>query len=121
MTAFARALADHLGAPEHRARIVVPEWAGVLEPDSQGEPAVYARPLSAALMADLGDARLADEQDLAAEVIVRLAETETGDRLFDRGDKATLLGAVSADVLIRIADRIAASASTPAAAGMDPD
>jgi len=85
-------------------KINVPEWG-----DDEGNPLViYAKPLTLHETSKLF--RMAKEDDMAmlAYVLIYKALDENGDKIFDLGDKNTLLNKVDRNVLIRVSNEIMA-------------
>lgn len=85
-------------------KINVPEWG-----DDDGNPLViYTKPLTLQETSKLY--RMAKEDDMAmlAYVLIYKALDENGDKIFDLGDKNTLLNKVDRNVLIRVSNEIMA-------------
>lgn len=105
---------DRIGAAfEARTRIEVPEW-----PDEDGEPTIiYAKPYT--IQDDKHLARFVKDDDPTGfvEILVRKAEDEAGDRLFDKGDKPKLLRRGKAHIIKRVALQIMASETLEEAEG----
>lgn len=98
-------------------RVVVPEWRDVLPLDSRDEPAIYARPFTLADSQKLQ--RWIDENSPEgwAQVLLRKALNEEGDRLFDIADRKTLMQCCEAHILSRVAQSIIASVDLDTAEG----
>ena len=108
------ALMERIGAAfEARTGIEVPEW-----PDEEGAPTViYAKPYT--IQDDKALARFIKDDDPTGfvEVLVRKAEDESGEPLFDKGDKPKLARRAKAHVLKRVALAIMASETLEEAEG----
>lgn len=68
-------------------RIVVPEWKGIIPDDSQGEPAVYAKPFTLADEKHMRKWIDSSDNEGFLVLIVRKATDEGGEKLFDAQDK----------------------------------
>lgn len=82
-------------------KISVPEWG------EDGQPLlIYSKPLTLQETSKLY--RLAKDDDMAmlAYVLIYKALDENGDKIFDLGDKNTLLTTVDRNVLIRVSNEI---------------
>jgi len=78
--------------------IEVPEWG-----DEDNPLIIHAKPITLLETSKLY--KMAKDDDLAmmAYVLIYKALDENGDKLFDLGDKSTLLNSVDRDVLVRVA------------------
>ena len=92
-----------------RIRVVVPEFAGVIDDDSQGEPAVYATPFTLADSDALQDYIKEDSPEGYAQVVITKAHAESGERIFDVADKSILMQCVEAHVIASLAQKLMAS------------
>ena len=78
--------------------IEVPEWG-----DEDNPLIIHAKPITLQETSKLY--KMAKDDDLAmmSYVLIYKALDENGDKLFDLGDKSTLLNSVDRDVLVRVA------------------
>lgn len=100
-----------------RVRIVVPELVDILPEDSQGQAAIYAAPFTLADSSKLQKWIDADSPEGFAHVIVRKAENEQGEKLFDIGDRQILLQCCEAHIISRIGRALMASVDLETAEG----
>lgn len=100
-----------------KVRIVVPEWQGIVPDDSAGQPAVYAEPFTLADSTKLQKWIDADSPEGFAHVVMSKAQDESGERLFDIGDKSVLLQCCEAHIVSRVGRAIMASVDIEEAEG----
>ena len=92
-----------------RVRVVVEEWRDILELDSQGEPAIYAKPFTLADSALLQREIELDSPEGFATVVMTKSETEQGERVFDLADRQVLLQCCEAHIVSRVGRELMAS------------
>ena len=100
-----------------RVRVVVPEWSDILPSDSEGQPAIFASPFTLADSTALQKWIAADSPEGFAHVVLRKAENEDGERLFDIGDRQILLQCCEAHIISRVGKALMASVDLEAAEG----
>jgi hypothetical protein len=90
----------HFNALEIK-EIEIPEWS------VDGEILkIYSKPLTLAEMSKLQKYAKDDDVALMAYCLIHKALDAEGDKVFDIGDKATLMNGVDKDVLARVATEI---------------
>ena len=100
-----------------RVRVVVRELEGIVPEDSQGETAIYGQPFTLRDSKRLDGFIADDDPEGYAQVVIDKAETESGERLFDVGDKAILMNCIEAHIVSRVARSLMASVSLEDAKG----
>jgi len=94
-------------------QIEVPEW-----PDEKGNPTIlYAEPLSLGDRKTLSKYAKEDDTEFLIRLIIMKARTSDGKAVFDLSDKPMLLTKVDPNVLNRIANDIAETASVEVMSG----
>ena len=100
-----------------RVRVVVPQWKGIIPDDSQGEPAIYAKPFTLADQKAVQSWIDTNNPEGWAQVLIRKACDEEGSRLFGMGDRPVLLEHVESRLLTDVAEQLMASTSLEGAMG----
>ena len=94
-------------------RIEIPEW-----PDEKGNPTVmYSQPFTLSDRKKLIKFAQEDDLEFIVRMVIMKCESESGEKVFDLGDKPTLMNKVDPGLIARIAAQIAASPSIEEQAG----
>lgn len=82
-------------------KIEVPEWG-----DEDGPLFIYSTAMTLAEKRSIYAAPNADDYSVLADIVIRKALDENGERMFSPADKPILLNKAESDVLARVAQQI---------------